>query len=273
MKLLFRNKLATINLGVLLLASCLAVFAPYVAPMDPYTISNSLLSPPNSEHLLGTDDFGRDILSRIIYGIRISLLVGTSVAVITGILGALFGLIAGFYGKSANLIMRSMDVLMSFPAILLALAIVAVFGPSTGNAILALSVVYIPRTTRVIYSSALKIKNNDYVEAAKAIGCSDARILLKHLLPNCFSMLLVQQTFIFAAALLSEAALSFLGAGTPPPIPSLGNMLSRARDYLAVAPWLMIFPGITIVIIVLAINLLGDALRDILDPRLRKLQI
>ena len=257
------------GLALLLLFVVVAVLAPWVAPYSPTKMSISeILSKPSWRHPLGTDDFGRDVLSRLIYGARVSLRVGFSVSLLSGVLGTFVGLMAAYYRRLDNLLMRIMDTMLAFPAILLAIALMAVFGPSELNAILALSIVYLPRTARVCRSQVLAVKEENYVEAARASGAGDARILRNHILPNVLAALIVQQTLIFAMAILVEAALSFLGVGTPPPAPSWGNILNESRDFLRVAPWTSLASGSVIVLVVLAINLLGDSLRDVLDPKL-----
>jgi len=264
-----RNKTALAGTSLLLVFLILAVFAPLIAPYSPNRMSiMDILAPPSWSHLFGTDDFGRDVFSRVVYGARVSLRVGFSVSLLSGLLGALVGLVAAYYRRLDNLLMRIMDTMLSFPAVLLAISLMAVFGPSEVNAIFALSIVYLPRTARVCRSQVLAVKEESYVEAARAAGAGDARILRRHILPNVMAALIVQQTLVFALAILVEAALSFLGVGTPPPAPSWGNILNESRDFLRVAPWTSLASGSVIVLVVLAINLVGDSLRDILDPKL-----
>ncbi len=266
---LVRNKTAMTGLALIILFFVVAIFAPWIAPYDPNKMSvMRILTKPSQAHWFGTDDFGRDVFSRVIYGSRVSLRVGLSVSVLSGVLGAFVGLVSAYYRRLDNLLMRIMDTMLSFPAILLAIALMAVFGPSELNAIFALSIVYLPRTARVCRSQVLAVKEENYVEAARAAGASDVRILARHIFPNVMAALIVQQTLIFALAILVEAALSFLGVGTPPPAPSWGNILNESRDFLRVAPWTSLASGSVIVIVVLAINLLGDSLRDVLDPKL-----
>lgn len=264
-----RNKTALAGTSLLLVFLILAVFAPLIAPYRPNRMSiMDILAPPSWSHLFGTDDFGRDVFSRVVYGARVSLRVGFSVSLLSGLLGTLVGLVAAYYRRLDNLLMRIMDTMLSFPAVLLAISLMAVFGPSEVNAIFALSIVYLPRTARVCRSQVLAVKEESYVEAARAAGAGDARILRRHILPNVMAALIVQQTLVFALAILVEAALSFLGVGTPPPAPSWGNILNESRDFLRVAPWTSLASGSVIVLVVLAINLVGDGLRDILDPKL-----
>ncbi|MBI3327048.1 MAG: ABC transporter permease [Nitrospinae bacterium] len=250
----------------------LGVFAPLLAPYDPYELQiDHLFSPPNRVFLLGTDDYGRDVLSRIIYGSRISLYVGILAVGIGTTTGAFLGLVSGFMGgRTDAVIQRIMDSLLAFPALILALAIVTALGQSTTNVIIAVAVVLMPTAGRVIRASVLSLKENVYVEAAGAIGCGNLRILLYHILPNCFAPYIILATSTLGTAILSEAALSFLGLGTPPPEPSWGTMLSgAAQQYVWKAPWMAVFPGAAISLAVFGFNLFGDALRDILDPKLR----
>lgn len=253
---------------ILAAAAIVAALAPLIAPADPLEIRALLrFRPPDPNHWLGTDNFGRDILSRVIYGARISLQVGLFVVLFTTIGGTVLGVLAGFYPRLDNPLMRVMDALMAFPAILLAMAITAALGPSQANVVVALSIVYAPRTARVVRGSVLALKEMPFVEAARAVGSRDLRILAQHIVPNALSPILVQATFVFAYAILAEAGLSFIGAGTPPPTPSWGNILAEGRGFMRDAPWITIFPGLAIALIVMGLNLIGDALRDALDPR------
>jgi len=246
----------------------LALFAPHMTSHDPLrtNVTQRLLS-PSAEHWLGTDDYGRDLFARIALGARVSLRVGAAVAVLTSVGGVIIGLAAGYYTRIDAPVMRIMDVMMAFPALLLALAIVAALGPHELNTILALSLVYLPRTARIVRGSVLSIKRSTFVTAARSLGSGDWRIISRHIFPNCAAPLLVQATFVFAMAILGEAALSFLGAGPPPPTPTWGNMISDARLFLRQAPWFSIFPGAAIFFTVIGISLLGDGLRDVLDPK------
>jgi peptide/nickel transport system permease protein len=228
----------------------LAAGAPLFTQADPTDMNSmSILKPPSRAHPLGTDDFGRDVLSRVLYGGRVSILVGVIVAGVTTLTGVIFGALAAFYRRLDNLIMRAMDVLMAFPEILLALGVVAILGPQLVN--------------------ILGLKQQEFVEAARTVGARDLRIITHHLLPNSLAPLLVQQTYILAIAILAESALNFLGVGVPPEVPTLGGILSDARVHLRNAPWMSLFPGTFITLLVLGFNLLGDGLRDVLDPRMR----
>jgi peptide/nickel transport system permease protein len=249
----------------------LTVAAPWLAPYDPVSADfASVLSPPTRAHPFGTDDVGRDILSRVVYGSRISLQAGLFTVAIALVIGLPLGLAAGFFGgRVDDLIMRASEVILSFPTLVLALGITAILGPKLIHALFAIGVVFVPHFARLIRAQVLSVKENDYVAAARALGVSDTRLLALHVLPNCLAPLLVQCTFSISFAILTEAALSFLGLGTQPPTPSWGIMLSMGRGYLEQAPWLGAFPGLAIFLTVLGFNLLGDGLRDALDPRLR----
>lgn len=269
-KQIVRNRLSRSGMVIVLSMFLIAVFAPILSPYDPQEMDVlHRLEPPCSVHPLGTDNFGRDMLARILYGARISLYVGTSVTIVTAAAGILFGLLSGYYCRLDVPIMRVMDALMAFPAILLAMALMAALGPSTFAAIVALGIVYTPRVARTVRASVLSIKRTEFVEAAKAQGATDRRILLRHILPNCLSPLIVQETFIFAYAVLAESSLSFIGVGAPPPTPSWGNILSEGRVYMRAAPWITVAPGCALALTVLGLNLLGDGLRDVLDPRMK----
>lgn len=247
-----------------------ALFADWIAPHDP--VRNNFryrLGAPNDIHWLGTDRFGRDILSRIIHGTRVSLRIGLMVVVTTGVLGALIGALAGYFRALDGPIMRVMDGLMAFPGILLAVSLAAALGPSETNAAIALTVAYTPRTARIVRASVLVVREMEYVEAARALGAGHAHILFRHILPNALTPLVVQSTYIFALSILAEAVLSFIGVGPPPPTPSLGSVIADGRDYMLEAPWISLFPGLAIAVTVLGLNLLGDGLRDVLDPRMK----
>lgn len=266
-----KNKIALIGMGIVVFFILLAVFAPLLAP---YGINDQNLSlrlqAPSKDHLFGTDDFGRDILSRVIYGARISLWVGFFSVLGSVIVGSLLGIIAGYYGRWVDgIISRVFDIMLAFPSILLAIGIVAVLGPSLQNALIAIAVINIPNFGRLIRSRVLSIKQEEYIMAARAIGMSDARILFHHILPNSMAPIIVQGTLAIATAIIEAAALGFLGLGAQPPNPEWGTMLASSKDFLTQAPWTMIFPGLAIMLTVLGFNLMGDGLRDALDPRMK----
>ncbi|WP_336810378.1 ABC transporter permease [Bosea sp. MMO-172] len=268
---LFRRKLVLVATLVLLIAFVLAVFAPWLSPFDPGAMRVvRRLRPPSEVNWFGTDELGRDIFSRVVWGARASLGIGFSVVVISITLGAALGLLAGYFKRLDGPIMRLVDALMSLPDILLAIFLVAVLGASAGNVVLALSIVYTPRVVRVIRASTLVVREMPFVESARSIGASTARILSIHLLPNIASPVLVQATFIFAYAVLAEAGLSFLGAGVPPEVPTWGTMIASGQQFADDAFWLVAFPGLAIVFVALSLQIVGDGLRDMLDPRLRK---
>ncbi len=249
----------------------MAVLAPLLASQPPLQMKvTDRLKAPSSEHWFGTDEFGRDVYSRVLYGSRISMMVGLSVVVISSGLGLILGLYSAYYRRLDNLIMRVNDGLMAFPAILLAIAIMAALGPKVENVIISISVVYIPTVARTVRSAAIVVREQTYIEAIRALGGRSWRIIWLHIAPNCMSPLIIQATFIFAYAVIIEASLSFLGAGTPPPQPSWGNILSDGRTLMKQAWWIMVFPGIAIVMTVLGLNLIGDGLRDLLDPHTNK---
>ncbi len=247
----------------------LAFAAPLIAPADPMAQAlYNRLSPPTLEHPFGTDDFGRDILSRVIYGARISLRVGVFAVLIALILGTCIGVVAGYWGGWIDqILMRMMDLLLAFPSILLAIGIVAILGPGLENAMLAVGIVAMPQYARLIRASVLTVRETDYVMAARALGASDWRILCVAVLPNCLAPLIVQATLGLATAILDAAGLSFLGLGAQPPTPEWGAMLSQGRELIVRAPWVLTFPGGAIFFTVLAFNLVGDGLRDALDPK------
>jgi peptide/nickel transport system permease protein len=272
-KLLSRNKSALISAVIFICLILVAVFAPVIAPYDPADMTPAnRLQPVSQEHYFGTDGFGRDVFSRVVYGTRISLGAGISVVIATTIAGIILGLLSGYYRLLDNIIMRILDGLMAFPAIILQIAIMAVLGARFINVIIALSVVYTPRMARVVRSAVLVQKEQQYVEAARSIGANDLRINLLHVLPNCMAPIIIQATMIFAYSILAEASLSFLGVGVPPEIPSWGNILEEGRVFIRRAPWMITFPGIAIALCVLSLNMFGDGLRDILDPKIRKKQ-
>jgi peptide/nickel transport system permease protein len=270
LKAFLRRRSAVIG-AVLVIANVLvALAATPLAGVDPQALDvKARLAKPTAQHWFGTDHVGRDAWSRVIHGARLSMIVGASVVGLSFVGGILFGVLGGYFRGLDNVLMRVMDGLMAFPGIILAIAMMASLGPSVLNVIVALGVVYIPRVARIVRGSVLVIRETPYVEAARALGIGDGRIIARHVLPNCISPVIVQGTFIFAAAVLGEAALSFLGVGVPPQIPSWGNVLAEGRSYLQQAPWLTLFPGAAIMASILGLNLFGDGLRDLLDPKLR----
>jgi peptide/nickel transport system permease protein len=271
------HKSLAAGVGILTVVVLAAVFAPVLAPTDPITqdLFNrlrppSILSGGSSPYLLGSDGFGRDVLSRILYATRVSLVVVAAAIAVSGSTGILLGLMAGYYeGKVGTVIMRAVDMQMALPPILAAVTVIAVFGTSLPNLVIVLALSGWVTYTRIMYSETLSIKQMEYVLAARAVGASDSRIMLRHILRNAFGALIVVATLQVGSLILFEAALSFLGLGVPPPTPSLGSMLSEGRNVLAVAAWLATFPGLTIVFMVLGVNYLGSGLREILDPKLR----
>lgn len=273
-----KNKTAVAGFFIIVLFLAMALLAPVLAPHDPLEQSlYAKLKPPVWQpggtwtHALGTDDFGRDLLSRLIYGARVSMAVGVVSVSIALFFGTLAGSLAGFYGGLLdNVIMRFMDLLLAFPSILLAIVIVAFLGPSLQNAMIAIGVVSIPRYARLVRGSVLEEYAKDYVQAARALGAGDGRLIFVHILPNCLAPLIVQTTLGFASAILEAAALSFLGLGAQPPTPEWGAMLANGRALILRAWWAVTFPGLMILFSVLGFNLLGDGLRDALDPRLRE---
>jgi peptide/nickel transport system permease protein len=267
-----RNPTAVASFLFLVLMVLVAIFAPYLAPHDPIEPDyNALLSPPTATYPFGTDNLGRDVLSRVIYGSRISLQVGMIAVTISLIVGSLMGIIAGYSGGWLdNVIMRAVDVMMAIPSLILALIIIATLGPSLANVMIAIGISSSPVYARLMRGSVLSVKETGFVEAARAMGCSDAHIIGRHILPNIMAPLIVYTTLRVGVAILSAAGLSFIGLGAQPPTPEWGAMLSVARNYLREAWWMATFPGLGIVFTVLSINLLGDALRDILDPKLNR---
>ncbi len=271
LRLLIARKTVLISLIVLLILVVGAIASPYVSPYDPFRLSiMNRLKAPSAEHWFGTDDFGRDVFSRVLYGGRLSLTVGFSVVIFASVLGIALGLVAGFFRRADKIVSRIIDAMMAFPDILLAISLVAALGPSLFNVVLALGIVYTPRLARVVRASTLVIRELPFVEAARALGVSEWRIVTVHVLRNLVSPLLVQGTFIFAYAILAEAGLSFLGVGVSPEIPTWGTMINGGQQYMGSADWIMLFPGVAIVLAVLSLQLVGDGLRDALDPRLRK---
>lgn len=264
------NRSIALGGGLVLIVTLLAVLAPLVAPYDPLQSNfRTRLLPPSPEHWFGTDHFGRDVLSRVIYGGRLSLEIGFLVVLATAVFGTLIGGCAGYFRSLDNPVMRLMDAWMAFPAILLAIAVSATLGSSVTNVVIALSLATTPHTARIVRASVLVVREMEYVEAARALGARDMRILFVHVLLNSTAPLIVRLTYVFAIAILAEAVLSYIGVGPPPPAPSFGNIIANGRDFMVEAPWVTIFPGIAIFIVVLGLNLLGDGLRDVLDPRMR----
>jgi peptide/nickel transport system permease protein len=272
LRALVRRRLVVLSLLVLGVMVVGAIGAPWIAPYAPQRMDIAhRLAPPSARHWLGSDDFGRDVLTRCMYGARVSLTVGLVVVLVSLTCGTILGVIAGYVRQLDELLMRVTDALMAFPDILLAIALMAALGASAYDVVIALSTVYTPRVARVARGGTLVLRELQYIEAAEALGATDRRVMLVHLLPNLISPLLVQGTFLFAAAILTEAALSFLGAGVPPTIPTWGNMIASAQQYIQLASWLILAPGLCIVLTVLSLQVVGDGLRDALDPRLRRL--
>lgn len=268
----FVNRRRGVVIGTSMVASILliAIFAPWVAPSSPnaFDVVNRL-QPPNPSALFGTDDLGRDIFSRVVHGARVSLAVGFLVSFACLIVGGAFGLLAGFYRPLDGPLMRIMDGFMSFPNIVLAILLMATLGASVENIVIALAITYAPRMARVVRGSVLQVRELTYVEAATALGARDGRLLARHVVPNAISPIIVQGTFIFAYAILGEASLSFLGVGVPPEIPTWGTILNEGRVYIQRAAWMTVLPGLAILWTVLGLNLLGDGIRDMMDPHLR----
>ncbi|MDR6820643.1 peptide/nickel transport system permease protein [Neorhizobium sp. 2083] len=266
-----KRKTVALGVAVLVIFVLLAVFAPWIAPYSPSKLSIvNRLKPPGELYWFGTDEFGRDVFSRTIYAGRLSLLLGAAVVTLSAVIGVTLGLLAGFFQRLDTPIARLIDAMMAFPDILLAIALVAALGPSLVTVIIALSIVYSPRLARIVRASTLVIRELPYVEAAKALGISTFHIMTRHVLRNLVSPILVQGTFLFASAMLAEAGLSFLGLGVSPEIPTWGTMISAGRQYVGQADWMTYFPGFAIILSVLSLQMVGDGLRDMLDPRLRK---
>lgn len=272
LRLLRHNRLAMTGIIIITLLIFFTLFGPTLSRHDPLAIDMSArLQSPSLEHLFGTDDFGRDVLSRVLSGASISLKVGLIAVGISLIVGTSAGAISGYYGGLLDEVtMRLMDILFAFPAILLAIAILATLGPGVGNAMIAIGIVYTPIFARITRGSVLTVREEVYIDAARAGGCRDRRIIVRHILPNVAAPVIVETTLSLAFAILAEAALSFLGLGTQPPDPSWGRMLSESRAYILDGPWLGIFPGLAIMFTVMGFNFLGDGLRDALDPRLKQ---
>lgn len=267
-----QNKAALVGGIIILLYISMTILAPVLAPYDPYSIDlKEKLQSPSFAHWMGTDDKGRDILSRILYGSRLSLAVGFSSVAFGAFFGILLGLIAGYYGKWVDtIISRCLDVMLAFPGILLALAIISALGPSLLNVTIAVGVFSIPLFARIVRGSTMEVKQLEYIDAIRTLGANDFIIIFRHIFPNILSPIIVQGSMRLATAILSAAGLSFLGLGAQPPSPEWGAMLSSGRDFIFSAPYMAIFPGIMISILVLGFNLFGDGLRDALDPRMKK---
>lgn len=268
---LARRPTAIAGLAIIVLIAALSLLAPWIAPYSPSKLSvANRLNGPSLAHLFGTDDMGRDVFTRVLYSGRTSLTVAVAVVMLASVIGVIMGLLSGFFRRADAPVSRLIDAMMAFPDILLAIALVAALGPSANNVVIALGLVYAPRLARVVRASTLVIRELPYVEAARALGVPTHIILVRHVLRNVASPLLVQATFIFSSSILAEAGLSFLGVGISPDIPTWGTMISVGRQYLDQAPWIMWFPGGAIIITVLSLQLVGDGLRDLLDPRLAK---
>jgi peptide/nickel transport system permease protein len=267
---LLRHRSFLIGFGLFLLVLLVALLADAIAPSPPARMQfRHRFTAPGGQFLLGTDNFGRDILSRVVYGARLSLAIGASVVLLTGVAGTILGALAGYFRRVDAWLVSVMDALMAFPTVLLAIGITAALGPSAANAVIALTAVYTPRTARIVRASVLVLREMDYVQAAKASGAGHGRILARHILPNSLAPLIVQLTFIFAYAVLAEAILGFLGVGVPPYVPSWGNVIASGKNVIREAFWVSAFPGLALTLAGLSLNLLGDGLRDTLDPRLR----
>ena len=267
---LLRHKAFVVGAGLFLIISLIAIFADLIAPSDPSRMAVRFrFRPPSADHWLGTDNLGRSQLSRIVYGARLSLGIGLAVVIMNAVFGVALGAASGYFKRLDNILMRVTDALMAFPPVLLALGIAAALGPSSFTAAIALAAVYIPRTARIVRASVLVVREMEFVQAAMAMGAGNFRILRKHVLPNCLAPLIVQLTFVFAFAVVTEATLSVLGLGSPPPTPTWGNMIAEGRQYIRDAAWITLIPGIALALTVLSLNLLGDGLRDVLDPRLK----
>ena len=272
LKAITKRKVAFIALSFMMLLVICAVFSPLLTSYDPLRINPVVrLLPPSMEHILGTDSFGRDVFSRTIYGTRQTLTTGASIVGFSVFFGVFIGAMSGYFRRLGSVLMRLMDILMSFPDIMLALALMAIFGRGLFNVIIAIGIVFTPRIARLMYGLTLEIRETTYVESARALGVSHWRILTHYIIINALSPIIVQASFTFAFCIIAVASLDFLGVGVPPYIPSWGGIVSEGRTYLTRAPWIMTFPGIAIVLTTLSLNLVGDALRDALDPRLRRL--
>ena len=267
---LLKHKAFMVGAILFVVVAFVAVFAALLTDADPNRMAVRFrFRPPSGDFLFGTDNLGRSILARIFYGAQLSLGIGLAVVVMNAVFGVALGAASGYFKRLDNMLMRVTDALMAFPPVLLAMGIAAALGPSSMTAAIALAAVYIPRTARIVRASVLVVREMEFVQAALAMGASNWRILRKHVLPNCMAPLIVQLTFVFAYAVVTEATLSFLGLGSPPPTPTWGNMIAEGRQYIRDANWITLIPGLALAVTVLSLNLLGDGLRDVLDPRLK----
>jgi len=266
-----RHPTAILGAAILIAMIAIAIFAPWLGTVDPQAVSPAKrLRPPSGAFWLGTDMLGRDVYSRVVFGARVSLTVGLAVAALSTLLGLTIGLVTGYMRRVDAVVMRVMDGLMSIPSVLLAIALMALTKASIGNVIVAITLAEMPRVVRLVRSLVLSLREQTYVEAAIAAGTTLPRILVRHILPNIVAPLLVQGTYVCGSAMITEAILSFIGAGTPPNIPSWGNIMAEGRSLIQIASYLIVFPGICLSVTVLAVNLLGDGMRDALDPRLAR---
>lgn len=266
-----RQRRIVVGGTIFVVIALFALLGPFFSPYPPNELTPDFLTPPSVAHWFGTDDFGRDVFVRSWVGTHMSLAIGLATAIISSALGIAIGLTAGSFRGLDYLLMRLMDVIMAFPALLLAMAVLAAVGRNVANIVIALGLVYTPRTARIVYASTLSVREEVYIEAARALGVPWWRILFRHVLPNVFAPLVVQGTFVFAYGVLAEAGLSFVGVGIQPPTASLGNILADGRAIIREAPWMTFLPGGIIFALVMAINLMGDGFRETLDPRLRRM--
>ena len=266
---LLSNRSFTIGASLVGLVLLLALLAGVIAPFDPLKGNfRARMMAPSLQHWMGTDQFGRDILSRVLHGARISLQIGFMVAIITALAGVLIGASSGYFRRLDGPLMRLMDAFMAFPSIILAIAVSSVLGASVINVVFALAIAATPHTARIVRASVMVVREMEFVEAARALGAGHARILFRHIMANAMAPLMVRITYVFAVAILNEAVLSFIGVGPPPPAPTFGAIIANGRDFIVAAPWITVAPGLAILVSVLGLNLLGDGLRDVLDPRM-----
>ena len=266
---LLSNRSFTIGASLVGLVLLLALLAGVIAPFDPLKGNfRARMMAPSLQHWMGTDQCGRDILSRVLHGARISLQIGFMVAIITALAGVLIGASSGYFRRLDGPLMRLMDAFMAFPSIILAIAVSSVLGASVINVIFALAIAATPHTARIVRASVMVVREMEFVEAARALGAGHARILFRHIMANAMAPLMVRITYVFAVAILNEAVLSFIGVGPPPPAPTFGAIIANGRDFIVAAPWITVAPGLAILVSVLGLNLLGDGLRDVLDPRM-----